>query len=97
MENRNGKGVVGFACEAVSVTAFPANPYFLPGPGKHEVTLTSFTAGLSELASFPLVRMCELGDREGTESLAVIRMQLREISQKIPRGGGAKDSPPSCP
>ena len=41
------------------VTAFPANHYFCLKPWKH-VTLTSFMTDVSELASFPFVRWCQI-------------------------------------
>ena len=52
----------------VFVTTFPANPYLLSKPGKQDVTLTSFTAHLSELARFPSVRMRQIDHWEGIEN-----------------------------
>ena len=46
----------------------------------------SFMGDLSELASFALVRMCQIEDWERTGSLAKICLQPRELSQKSKRG-----------
>ena len=62
------------------MTAFPATPYFRLKRGKHDVTLKSFMAEVSELTSCPLVRMCQIDDLEGTENLAMIHWYLRELS-----------------
>ena len=43
--------------KTVCLPAFLVNPYFWPKPGKHDATVTSFTADPSELARFPLVRV----------------------------------------
>ena len=37
-----------------------ANPYFCLKPGKHDVTLSSFAVDVSEVTSFPFVRMCQI-------------------------------------
>ena len=42
-------------------------------PRKHEVTLTSFMADVSMLASFPFVRMCPVDGSEGIENLTMVR------------------------
>ena len=49
-------------------------------------------ADVSKLASVPFVRTCKIDGLEGTEILAMILTQLREISQKNERG--VKKSPP---
>ena len=35
-------------------------PLFLPKSGEHDVTLTSFTANLSEYWKIPLIRVCKI-------------------------------------
>ena len=55
------------------MTRFPENPYFCLKSGKHDVTLTSFMADVSKLASFPYVRMYKIDGLEGIEDLAMIR------------------------
>ena len=52
----------------------------------------SFTGDVSDLVSFPFVRMCQIDDLEGIENLMMIRMELREVSQENERG--SKSSPP---
>ena len=58
---------------AVSVATFPANPYFCLKPGKHDITLTSFVVDVTEVLSFPFVRMCKTDGVEGIENLVMIR------------------------
>ena len=70
--------------------AFPANPYSCLKPGIHDVTLTSYVADVSNIASFPFVKTCQIDGLEGIEDLATIRTQLREISRKNERGRGKK-------
>ena len=75
---------------AVQIFYSPIDGYRVTGSCYFEVTLRAFlwshTKNLSKLASFPLVRVCEIDHREGTENLAMIRWQLREISRKNSRG-----------
>ena len=49
-------------------------------------------ADVSELTSFPFVRMCPINGLEGTENLATMRFKLRKISRKNERG--QKIAPP---
>ena len=53
--------------------------------------MTSFTADMLELAIFPFVMMCEIDRREGTENLALIHLQLWEVSRNNDRKGGGVD------
>ena len=64
-----------FPFENVCLAALPVNPYVLVKPGKHNVTLTPYyTADLSELQSFSLVRVCHVDDQEVTEYLATVHL-----------------------
>ena len=47
-------------------------PLFLPKTGKHDATLTSFLADVSELASFPFVRVSKIDSLRNTEKFAMI-------------------------
>ena len=67
------------------------NPFLLRKLRKHDVTLTSFTEALPEIASFPSVWMCQVDGMEGTE--IDNRLKYGEISGKI-RGRGNKSPPP---
>ena len=49
-------------------------PLFLPKTGKHDVTLTSFVVDVSEVSSFPFVRMCQIDGLKGIENLVAIRL-----------------------
>ena len=51
-------------------------------------------ADVSDLASFPPVKMCQIDGLEGIEIFAMIRVQLREIAQKNERGGAKNSRPP---
>ena len=55
---------MGSIFKADFVTAFLANPYFCLKPGKHDVTLTSFRAGVSELRSFSFVSLRQIDGLE---------------------------------
>ena len=54
------------------MTTIPAHPYFLLKTGEHDVTLTSFMADLSKPSSILLVRMCEMDEERGMQSLMAI-------------------------
>ena len=74
------------------MTAFPANPYFCLKPGKHDITLTSLMANVSEPTSF-FVGMCQIDGLEGTENLAMIGTLVTsgDIAEKRE---GVKNTPP---
>ena len=71
-KKRSQLSVENQSFQTICVTAFPANPYFCPKPGKHDVTLTSSMAEVSDLASFSDVRMCQIDGLEGIENVAMI-------------------------
>ena len=71
----------------MSVTAVPANPCFWSKSAKHDVTLTSLTAGLSGPRSIFFTKVCRIDAREGTESLAALRAAVFSLSQKKREGG----------
>ena len=52
----------------------PTNPYFCLKPGKHYATLTSFMTDISELASFPFIKVCQIHGLDGIENLAMISL-----------------------
>ena len=59
--------------KAVSATVFPATLIFYQNKKKHNITVTSFTATLSEFAGFPLVRCLKLTWR-------VLKIRRRSVS-----------------
>ena len=67
-----------------------ANPYFCLKLGKHDTTLTSFVADVSELMTFSFVRICQIDNLEDTENIAMIPLYLRDMAEKRE---GAKNTP----
>ena len=47
--------------------------FFCLKPGKHDVTLTSFTVDVSVLTRFHFVKMCQIEGLEDIENLVMIR------------------------
>ena len=47
-------------------------PYFLTRTGEHDVILTSFTADVAKPSKIPFVRMCEIDEGRGMQSLVAI-------------------------
>ena len=54
----------------------------------------SFMAVVSELASFPFVRMCQIDVSEGIENVAMTHTLFRDIAEKREGVGGQKVAPP---
>ena len=54
------------------VTTMPARQYFVPKPGEHDVTLTSFSADLSEHWEIPSLRVCDIDEESGVQTLVAI-------------------------
>ena len=73
------------------MTAFPANLYFRPEIGEHDVTLTSFTNDLLHADHFPSVNMRQIDMSEGTESFLAIFALLHEI---LPVNESGNSPPP---
>ena len=61
-----------FCLENCTREVIPANPYFLPKSGEHYVTLTLFTADLSELSKIPFVTVCKIDAVRNMHSLVGI-------------------------
>ena len=75
------------------MTAFPANPYVCLKPGEHDVTLMSFMADVSNVASLPFVKMCPIDCLEGLENFGDdLYVTSGDIAGK--REGGQKIAPP---
>ena len=78
--------------KTVPETMVPVEPYFASKSAKHYVKLTSFSADLSQVRTFPLHTGCKINAFEGTESEVTIRPLVQQLLQKNERR--ALNSPP---
>ena len=86
---------IGSIFKTVLVTTTPAQSYFWPKSGEHDVTLTSFTANLSEPRNISLVRVCKIDEGRCMQSLLAISHFVLSYGKKSGGGGAFRPPPPS--
>ena len=68
--------------KTVPDTMVLVDPYFASKSAKHDVTLTSFMADLSQVRTF-LHTGCKIDASEGTESFVTIRLLVKQLLASI--------------